>query len=104
MGFGTSVRRHVYSGTERGLEHALRRRSKRNDAGGKITSLNLARQAPQLTKTRGLRAVAYQAAENITQVASYPGLALSTSLECAAIACLGSLLSFRRLLRSTWAT
>src|SRR6516164_8847440 len=47
---------------------------------------------------------AQQAAENITQVTSYPGLALSTSLECAAIACLGSLLSFRRLLRSTWAT
>src|SRR5215831_18921312 len=46
----------------------------------------------------------YQAAENITQVTSFPGLALSTSLECAAVACLGSLLSFRRLLRSTWAT
>ena len=45
-----------------------------------------------------------QVAENITQVTSYPGLALSTSLECAAIACLGSLLSFRRLLRSTWVT
>src|SRR5262249_2429035 len=45
----------------------------------------------------------YQAAENITQVTSFGGLALSTSLECAAVACLGSLLSFRRLLRSTWA-
>src|SRR5262245_4506944 len=48
--------------------------------------------------------IAEQAAENITQVTSYPGLALSTSLECAAVACLGSVLSFRRLLRSTWAT
>jgi hypothetical protein len=44
------------------------------------------------------------AAENATQVASYPGLALSMELERADIGCLSCLLSFRRLLRSTWAT
>src|SRR5262249_35066404 len=31
-----------------------------------------------------------QAAENISQVTSFPGLALSTSLECAAVACLAA--------------
>jgi hypothetical protein len=47
MGLGTSARRHVYSGTERSLEDALRRRSKRNDTGGKITSVNGVRQTPK---------------------------------------------------------
>src|SRR5262249_38824001 len=42
--------------------------------------------------------------DNRNPRALYPGLRLYASLECGAIACWGSLLSFRRLLRSTWAT
>jgi hypothetical protein len=41
-----------YSGTERGLEHALRRRSKRDDPSGKITSLNGLRQGSSRAATR----------------------------------------------------